>query len=138
MTSDSQTESQISGEAPLRLRLYGPSAGQPLQMSWEDAFEQLSRLPRMYIEPDGSFLWTGETAMQPHSSPHAWQLEGTIYDDGRAIQYVDILARCPLSTWEIFLDAIGETFDSVTLQLLDQPQVVRGSWLRQQAHGTDQ
>ncbi|MGN6132932.1 MAG: hypothetical protein ACTHOU_00475 [Aureliella sp.] len=115
----------------LRLRIYGGAPpegshrGQPLRISLDDALANLERLSRMFVEPDGSFLWTGGHA----SGDSSWQLEGNLYDDGRHVQYVDVAGDCPEGEWTTFLAALGESLSTVALQLLDQDRFVAGQWL---------
>lgn len=129
---------------PLRLRIYGripPLAagqtpapadhGQPLRISLERALAKLEQLPRMFVEPDGSFLWTGDDS---GSSGH-WQLEGTVYDDGQVVRYVDLHGHCPAGQWKQFLAAFDESLDSVLLQRLDCNVIVDGRWLLDGSEG---
>lgn len=104
------------------LRIYGAGESgelSPLPVSLENATDRLRELPRMFLEPDGSFLWNAGM----------WQLEGTLYDDGRILRYVELRGACPLHAWEIFLSALGASFQSVTLEQLDTGQIVPGTWL---------
>ena len=130
---------------PLRLRIYGRAnladspadlpaggrAGEPLHVSLEDALANLEQLPRMFVEPDGSFLWTSG-AVAPD-----WRLEGTIYDDGRVVRYMDLCGDCPLAAWKSFLSAFDETFNTVTLQLVENDLIVPGEWLEQRLASED-
>lgn len=129
---------------PFRARLFGlgqptessdgSRRGHPLPVTWEVALDHLARLPRMYVEPDGSFLWTGISG-----ADQAWQLEGTLYDNGVAVQYVDLRGHCPLSAWHDFLAAFLASFASISLELIEtdgqpsQQRWVDGAWLQRLA-----
>lgn len=97
-------------------------------MSWESALERLSRLPRMFVEPDGSFLWNGDDKFIGH-----WQLEGTVYDDGRVVRTVELLGHCSLDNWQTFLEAFETTCSSIIIELVDENRIVAGEWLREYA-----
>ena len=150
----------LNSTRPVRLRVYGASSAEqmshidqpptdatqlaqrsgavekrkaverPLDISLEEALLRLAQLPRMFIEPDGSFLWTGAGS----DDSAAWQLEGTIYDDGRVVRYIELHGHCPLQQWDDFLAAFSQSRASVVLELLDEGLVVGGEWLRR--HGS--
>ena len=103
----------------------------PLHISWEEALLRLEKLPRMFVEPDGSFLWTGEATAEAAQ----WRLEGTVYDDGQVVRYIELRGQCPLRQWQEFLGAFDESFSTVVLDLLDQSTVVEGEWLRRRVAG---
>lgn len=88
----------------------------------------------MFVELDGSFLWTGQS---PETPSRQWQLEGTIYDDGQVVRYIDLRGDCPLSVWKTFLAAFDATLATVTLQLVEDDLIVRGQWLEQQLASED-
>ena len=129
---------------PLRLRIYGTAAeaetpalgrvGAPLYVSLETALANLEQFPRMFVELDGSFLWTGQS---PEAPSHQWQLEGTIYDDGQVVRYIDLRGDCALSAWKTFLAAFEATLATVTLQLVEDDLIVPGQWLEQQLASED-
>jgi hypothetical protein len=98
-----------------------------MTVAWETAYENLARLPRMYTEPDGSFLWTGETAET------AWQLEGTLFDDGQVIRRIELVGNCPTSQWLQFFGALDCNQDSISVESLAHAQVFDGVWLLTQA-----
>lgn len=80
-------------------------AGQSLECTFEEAYGRLESLPRMYLEPDGSLIWTSETG-QP-----AWQVDGQLYDRAERLLYVELKGNCP-----------AEQFDRLLLAL-DWPRV---------------
>jgi hypothetical protein len=60
-----------------------------LAATFEETSEALSAIPRLFIEPDGSFVWTGEEAGQP------WQVDGNLSDRCDSLAYVELKGRCP-------------------------------------------
>ena len=57
--------------------------------SFETAIERLSRLERMYCEPDGSFVWTSS------HGELAWQVDGNLFDRAGRLLFVDLKGCCP-------------------------------------------
>jgi hypothetical protein len=59
-------------------------------VSFEQASSALDTLDRLFLEPDGSFVWTGETvADSPEAAPpRRWQLDGEVYDRDGRLAYV--------------------------------------------------
>jgi hypothetical protein len=91
--------------APASLRV-------PCACSFEDAAAALSSLPRMYCEPDGSFVWVS-AALEP-----AWQVDGNLYDrDGRLL-FVDVKGSCPVARFDELLRALGWPATTFVFQLV--------------------
>lgn len=90
---------------PVRLTTWACSesalAASCYQLSFEQAFERLARLPRMFVELDGSLVWTGHAASGP------WQLDGMLYDDGHRLKRVETKGSCPAPQWHEFLACLG-------------------------------
>lgn len=78
------------------------SANSGLAVSFEIALANLELLPRMFIEPDGSFVWRGTT-----DSGQAWQLDGNLIDRGDVLDYVELSGTCPAERLDDMLAAIG-------------------------------
>lgn len=123
----------------LRLRLYGrvpgaaPQAGVPLRVAWETAFDNLSQLPRMFAEPDGSFLWTGNDAPFGDAPFGQWQLEGTLFDDGQVVRRIELVGNCDRGRWVQFLTALNCDSETVSVESLSDNCVFDGHWLLSQA-----
>jgi hypothetical protein len=82
-----------------------------LPLSFEEAAAALTRLPRMYVEPDGSFVWVS-SAGEP-----AWQVDGVLYDrDGRLL-LVEMKGTCAPANLEQLLIAFGWPQAAVMFQL---------------------
>lgn len=107
-------------------RLKDSQALLPFDCSFEEALEQLDRLPRLLIEPDGSFVWTGEQASQ------RWQIDGMVYDrqliqEGSAVNRVawcDIKGSCPYSEWQQLLRCFGTAEELLVAYLQHAGQFV--------------
>jgi predicted transcriptional regulator len=89
------------------------------ELSFEQAAQRLSRLPRMDVEPDGALLWAGTD-----ESGERWQVEGTLMDGGAALAYVELKGSCPPAAWDELLRALGWPGQRLVYQL---PQ--DGRWL---------
>jgi hypothetical protein len=73
----------------------------PIPVSFEQAADRLQELPRMFFEPDGSFVWVGEERGQH------WQVDGQVTDrDGRLL-YADLKGTCPSNQFDQLLAALG-------------------------------
>jgi hypothetical protein len=77
-------------------------ANSGLAVSFEAAQADLQRLARMFIEPDGSFVWRGTT-----EDGQAWQLDGNLIDRGDVLDYVGLSGSCPAKRLDDVLAAIG-------------------------------
>lgn len=92
----------VHGAAPAR------GAGEPapsdsptplLAVTYEQAVERLEALPRMLLEPDGSFVWSG-------SQPRPWQIDGVLYDAGGQLGYVELNGNAPSGPLRQLLQAL--------------------------------
>lgn len=78
---------------------------------FEDAASALALLPRMYCEPDGSFVWASS-----HGEP-AWQVDGNLYDRAERLLFVDLKGTCPAERFDELLRAFGWPAQAVVFQL---------------------
>ena len=60
-----------------------------LPRSFEAVAADLARLERMYIEPDGCFVWVSGNGETP------WQVDGNLYDHQERVRLVDVKGSCP-------------------------------------------
>jgi hypothetical protein len=79
--------------------------------SFDSAEAKLANLQRLFIEPDGSFVWTGEDAGQ------AWQVDGNLIDRGDCLAYVELKGRCPEEQFNELLAALGWPWSPLAFQL---------------------
>jgi hypothetical protein len=84
-----------------------------MSCSFEETLAQLSRLERLFIEWDGSFVWRG------HGPAGDWQIDGMIYDHQDAVQWCEVKGTCPLPNWHRLLNCFGWPEQSLVIHLLD-------------------
>ena len=84
----------------------------PMAVTFDDAFERLAALERMYAEPDGSFVWTS-----PREG-RSWQVDGNAFErDGRVL-LVDLKGSCPEAAFDRLLTAFGWPAQPLMVQLV--------------------
>ena len=88
------------------IHLQGPEGG-PLPVDFETLAERLQRLPRMYFEWDGSWVWTGELTVAGSPTSRRWQLDGMVYDAAGVVQYIELKGTCPWAAWQKLIAACG-------------------------------
>jgi hypothetical protein len=90
-----------------------PKLDCPMPVSFEEACSALSELPRLHIEPDGSFVWvSARDAVRP------WQVDGMLYDRGGRLLYVELKGRCPAFRFVELLTAFGCLANPCVVQLV--------------------
>ena len=86
----------------------------PFPVSFEDVAAALERFQRMIIEPDGSFVWTGDEGEQ------RWQVEGNLYDRAGKLLYVELWGNCPAAAFDQLLGALGWPRTEILFQLVHE------------------
>jgi len=79
--------------------------------TFEEASERLEALERMFLEPDGSFVWTSS------QSDQAWQVDGNLYDRAGRLSFVDLNGCCPAGEFDRLLAAFGWPRTNFVFQL---------------------
>ena len=80
--------------------------------SFEEVAENLERLPRLFFEPDGSFVWVAEQDEPP------WQLDGQLADRNGRVVALDLKGVCPAERLDAVLTALGTDRNGVVYQLV--------------------
>jgi len=71
-------------------------------LTFDAALAALEKLDRLFIEPDGSFVWAGVAG-----DGRAWQVDGNLIDRGDCLAYVELKGRCPEEQFNQVLMALG-------------------------------
>jgi hypothetical protein len=86
-------------------------SGAVFARSFEEVAGALAALPRMFVEPDGSFVWVA-------SGEPTWQLDGVLYDGAAGLWYVELKGCCPESRFDELLRGLGWPEAPVMFQLV--------------------
>jgi hypothetical protein len=105
----------LDGRECQRLIVPHEQIATPFAVSFEEAYAAMEALPRMFIEPDGSFVWVSSQGESPR-----WQLDGALYDRSGRLLYVDLKGECPPEAWDKLLGCVGAPPQAVMAQLVRQ------------------
>jgi hypothetical protein len=79
--------------------------------SFEQVTAELARLERLYVEPDGSFVWVSS------QQDHLWQLDGVVYDHQDRVRFIDVGGSCPANQFDRLLAVLDWPRVPVMFQL---------------------
>lgn len=86
-----------------------------LACTFDEALGRLAAFERLYVEPDGSFVWTSPHALGPRA---AWQVDGNAYERAGRVLLVDLKGSCPPEAFDRLLAAFGWPGQPVMMQLV--------------------
>jgi len=72
-----------------------------MPVSFEQAADRLQQLPRLFFEPDGSFVWVGQ------DGDRRWQVDGQLTDRAGRLLYAELRGDCPAEAFDRLLAALG-------------------------------
>lgn len=104
----------IDGTEVRSLRLPAETSGAAMGVSFEAAVEQLSRLRRLFVEPDGSFVWRAASG----------QIDGNLFDRGGRLLYAELKGVCDQSDFEAILSALGHSDVPLMIQFVRHAEYV--------------
>jgi hypothetical protein len=104
----------IDGRTIQTLQVTPAQLAKPLPITFEESCAALEQLPRMFVEPDGSFVWVS-SAGEPR-----WQVDGQLVDRGGRLMLVDLKGECTGKALQSLLDALGGHRSPLMFQLVRQ------------------
>ncbi|MEO8270570.1 MAG: hypothetical protein ABI557_12680 [Aureliella sp.] len=107
----------LSNELPQRL-VASDLQSSRFDISFEQAIAELELLPRMFVELDGSFVWSGQVETL------RWQIDGMIYDRRGHVLRVELKGDAPRQIWEQLLSVFGWPNQPLIAHCVDQQQFV--------------
>jgi len=100
---------------------------EPLPAGFDEALDHLSRLPRCYAEPDGSFVWTSRR------EGRRWQVDGNLFERNGGLLLVDLKGSCPAAELDQLLACFGPPETPFVFQLVRSAVFVDAAVFRQHA-----
>ena len=97
----------------------------PFALTFEEVALALESLERMFVEPDGSFVWVSSKTTT--SDAERWQIDGNLFDRNGRLLLVDLKGTCAKADFDRLLSAFGWPTTPVMFQLareavfLDEP-----------------
>lgn len=88
------------------------SLGRPLAVGFDEALDRLAALPRLYAEPDGSFVWASPAADRP------WQVDGNLFERQGRVLLADLKGSCPAEEFDRLLAAFGWPGEPLMFELV--------------------
>jgi hypothetical protein len=108
--------------------IHGPITNRALTVTFDAVLARLELLPRLFIEPDGSFVWRGNT-----DDGQDWQLDGNLIDRGDLLDYVELKGTCPSERLDEILQALDWPEEPLSFQLPRQGVLLTEEEFRRQA-----
>ena len=105
--------------------LSGPLETAGFAMSYEQLSERFESIERMFLEPDGSFVWVVE------ENGRRDQLDGLIVDDGQRVLTVEAKGTASKEMFDRMLETLGWPGQAVVIQLVNHGVYVREPEFRQ-------
>lgn len=90
---------------------------QSFEMTYEAFAEILAKVPRLFLEPDGSFVWVS-------NSDPSHRISGQITDDGSSVLYLELRGRCDWDELTVVLAILGWPDIKLAFQLLPEAMLV--------------
>lgn len=106
-----------------------PTGPTKFSRSFEEVAEAFEQLPRMFLEPDGSFVWVSEQGSIRS------QLDGLLTDNGTNLLHCELKGRCTSETLNKFLSTLGWPDQNVHFQLIREGTFLSEADFREQCLG---
>jgi hypothetical protein len=87
----------------------------PMAVSFEQAADRLGDLPRLFFEPDGSFVWVSSA-----EDATRWQVDGNLTDLAGKLLFIDLKGTCPREDFDQLLFTFGWPDAPLMFQLVRQ------------------
>lgn len=117
-------EMELRGELVRTLAIRSDQLDVPFPISFETAAEALLRLDRLFIEPDGSFVWRSDP------SETAWLLDGHLFDRNERLLFAELKGTCAPDSLDRLLEALGWPILPLVFQLQREAVILAGPEFR--------
>lgn len=97
---------------------------QPLPVTFDHVLSALERLPRLFIEPDGSFIWIGPTG------PDEWKFDGQLHDSTGGLMTMELKVSGHNPDWDQLLSCLNWPETRLAFELVREGVYLDESGLR--------
>ncbi|MFM7185486.1 MAG: hypothetical protein ACKO4Z_12050 [Planctomycetota bacterium] len=88
-----------------------------MEVRFDEAIERLGAIEGLFVEPDGSFVWSSPRSRIPTAS-FRWQVDGNAFERAGKVLLVDLKGSCPAAEFDRLLTALGWPSQAVIMQLV--------------------
>jgi hypothetical protein len=106
---------ELRGVSTQTLIVQPAALAHPFAISFEEAATALAQLNRMFVEPDGSFVWVSSNTAADEAA--RWQLDGNLFDRNGRLLLVDLKGSCAAADFDRLLAAFGWPATPVMFEL---------------------
>jgi hypothetical protein len=117
----------VGGRTLTPLAVSQEAMGTPFSVDFESVVAKFEQFERMFVEPDGSFVWVAARDMP------AWQVDGQLFDRSGRLLFIDLKGSCPVAELDRLLTATGWPAVRVMFQLARQAVFVSDAEFRRLA-----
>lgn len=116
------------GKKTHRCHLYVPpeQRGLPLNVTFDETYAQLVQFPRLFLEPDGAFVWVGSQV----DGKFPWKLDGLLQDGGPTLAYLELKGHCTTKELDAILVTLGWPREHLMFQLAIEGTILPESQFR--------
>lgn len=108
------------------------SLASPMAIGFDAALDRLAAIERLYVEPDGSFVWACSRTSDGAASTW-WQVDGNAYERGGRVLLVDLKGSSPPAEFDRLLQAFGWPGQPLMMQLVRSATFLDESTFRRHA-----
>ncbi|MGI9177261.1 MAG: hypothetical protein ACR2IT_05330 [Pirellulales bacterium] len=96
-----------------------PALSAAMAIDFDTALEALAAIERLYVEPDGSFVWTSSRDAAVGGGGRAWwQVDGNAFEKDGRVLLVDLKGSCPPPEFDRLLAAFGWPVQPLMMQVV--------------------
>lgn len=90
-----------------------------MAIDFDAALAALGSIERLYVEPDGSFVWTSPRGggVESHRRER-WQVDGNAFEKDGRVLLVDLKGSCPPDEFDRLLAAFGWPAQLLMMQIV--------------------
>jgi hypothetical protein len=109
----------VYGRELTAVRVPAPRLVEPLTLSFDQVLERLAALPRLFIEPDGSFVWVGGQVGED-----GWQIDGQLHDSAQGLMSIELKLAGLAPDWRSIARCAGWPAQRLLFHLVEHGAVL--------------